>query len=386
MEIPDLVRGELDGESVETAVNLGDDDVVCFTPTRTLVYRGDGLLSDEAVEVFAHDVERLGVSEGRRKTKFSLEYVDGTETFTIPGSRTEAVLERLVSGVLRAAGVVTDEESVLGVFRFSELTLVVTDRRLVKHVGAPVWDSDQAVYPYESVTGLSFEEGSVATQVVLSVDGRPDRIKAPNDEAPVVRETLTDALLSYYDVESLEALNQAVAPEEEPAERSETDVEFGDGLSPLVGDEDATEEPATGQEETGPPEPSRADTAGTGGQAPDAGEAGVDDAHPGAQVGADTEETATRAQPGPTGSTAERADAGVERSGSGQPRGRQAGSRARESGSGAAAPEAPVDRETVEEMQEQLAALTEVIERQNQKINDQEETLMQLIDELRRGR
>jgi peptidoglycan hydrolase CwlO-like protein len=45
-----------------------------------------------------------------------------------------------------------------------------------------------------------------------------------------------------------------------------------------------------------------------------------------------------------------------------------------------------VDRETVEEMQEQLAALTEVIERQNQKINDQEETLMQLIDELRRGR
>lgn len=346
MEIPDLVRGRLGDETIETAVNLGDEDVACFTPSRTLVYRGEGLLSDEAVSVYSHDVERLDVAEGRQKVKFVLEYVDGDESFTVPGSRADAVLERLVDGVLGTAGVLDSGESVAGVFRFSELTLTVTDVRLVKQIGEPVWDDDFEEFHYDDVTGLSFEEGSVATQIVLSTSGRTERIKAPSDEAPLLRQTLTGALFDYHDVGSLEALNQRLetrTDDDETEQGRAGDIDLDDGLSPLVGGDDGGA--GTGQERDSP-------TA-------DAGAAATDEQP---RAGSDA---AQSAGPEPTSAGA--------------------------TGSGVAAGDAPsdvdrVDPEAIEAMQEQLGALTEAVKRQNELLDQQRETVNQLIEELRRGR
>jgi len=41
-------------------------------------------------------------------------YVDREEKFTVPGNRTDAVLERLVESNLRIEGVLEDDESVTG--------------------------------------------------------------------------------------------------------------------------------------------------------------------------------------------------------------------------------------------------------------------------------
>ncbi|PSQ27876.1 hypothetical protein BRD09_08115 [Halobacteriales archaeon SW_10_68_16] len=237
MEVPQLVRERLGDESVEGTVSLGDEDVVCVTPTRTFVYRGEGLLSDESVSVYAHDVERFDVSEGRRKTKFVFEYVEESDSFTVPGDRAETVLKLLLGGILHVAGVTVDGESIGDVFSFSELTLVVTSNRLVKHVGASVWDEDFEEYPYADVTGLSFEEGSVATQVVLSVEGRPHRIKAPSEKARTVERALKQALFAYHDVDSLDALNEKVGEDDaEPEPDDEAgSLSLDDGISPLAG-------------------------------------------------------------------------------------------------------------------------------------------------------
>jgi hypothetical protein len=291
MEIPHLVSEQLGDESVGATVPLGDEDLVCVTPTRTLVYRAEGLLSDESVSAYPHDVERLDVSEGRRKTKFVFEYVDGTDSFTVPGDRTNAVLTLLVGGVLRAAGVTADGESVSDVFTFSELALAVTSHRLVKQVGTPVWDEDYEQFPYDDVTGLSFEEGSVATQVVLSVDGRPQRVKAPSEKAWKVKEALTEALCAYHDAGSLSELNEELAPEDAdaPPESDAGSFALDEDISPLVGDE--------GDESVAEP-----------------------------------------------------------------------------------------SREDIEAMKVQLSTLTEAVEKQNQLLCDQQETIEQLVEELRRGR
>jgi len=172
MEIPDLVRQELGDEEIQAGVALGDEDAVCFTPTRTLVYRGEGLLSDEKVETYPYDFERLKLSTGRRKTKFTLIYTDQKREFGVPGNRADTVLERLLEGKLQASKKIDAEESVNGVFQFSELTLVVTDNRLLKHLGSVTWDGDFESYGFDDVTGLDFEEGSVATAIVLSVNDR----------------------------------------------------------------------------------------------------------------------------------------------------------------------------------------------------------------------
>ncbi|MUV90861.1 hypothetical protein GJ629_13915, partial [Halapricum sp. CBA1109] len=208
MDIPELVQQRLGGEQLRTGVMLGDDDVVCITATRTLLYRSDGLLSDERVEEFPHDIERLEVSEGRRKTKFVFEYVEGTESLSVPSDLSREVLGIVLEGVLLADGVIDEDESVAGAFRFSELTLVVCERRVVKHVGNTVWEDDHETFAFEDLTGLEFEEASVATEIVLRIDGRPQRIKTPNDQARIVEQTVKKAIFEFFDVTSMDELDR----------------------------------------------------------------------------------------------------------------------------------------------------------------------------------
>jgi hypothetical protein len=234
MDVPGIVQGELDGEEVAASVPLGSEDALFVTPTRTLVYRSESLLSDESVESYPHDAERVTVKEGRRKTRITLTYsIDGERDFAVPSGSADDVLHPVLAGVLNGAGVTDPGETVVQTFRFSELTLVVTSDRLLKHVGSAVWDADHEQYHFEDVTGLEFEEGSVATQIVIAVDGRPQRIKTPNEHIAVVRERLTQALFAYYGVDSLAELNALADPEEAAAESSGSAVDFGEGVDPL---------------------------------------------------------------------------------------------------------------------------------------------------------
>lgn len=334
MEIPDLVRQALGDEEVTAGVNLGDEDAVCFTPTRTLVYRGEGLLSDEGVAEYAHDFERLAISEGRRKTKFTMTYVDDKDSFAVPGKRTSAVLERLLEGNLRVKGVVDDDEGVSGVFRFSELTLIVTESRLLKHIGEYTWAGDFESYHYDDVTGLHFEDGSVATAVVLEAGGHPERIKAPNDQAAAFRKALEGSLFAYHGVDSLDELNRALAVEEADSDAGgdETSPEASDGLGldagidPLVGD-DGEDEPA--------PE---------------------DDRHTAAAGQRQSSQSVAASEPDPEPKAA-----------------------------GAAARQAAAEGDLAA-VEEQLATLTETIEQQNELLAKQQQTIKQLIKELRQGR
>ncbi|MFC6718389.1 hypothetical protein ACFQGT_12170 [Natrialbaceae archaeon GCM10025810] len=235
MSVPGIVHSTLDDEEIAARVSLGGEDELFITPSRTIVYRAEGLLSDESVDELPHDADRLSLSEGRRKTRFTLEYaLDGTREFTIPSSKTDEVLHPVLAGVLTGNGITDPGETVLKTYRFSELTLVVTSDRLVKHIGEPVWDDDFEEYRYEDVTNLAFEDGSVATQIVLAVDGRPHRIKAPNEEAGDLRTRLERALFEYHDVSSLEELNETLGEdEEEPAVDDDPAAAFGEGVDPL---------------------------------------------------------------------------------------------------------------------------------------------------------
>ncbi len=355
MEVPHLVRENLGGEEIEASVSLGDEDAVCVTPSQALVYRGEGLLSDESVEAYALDVERFDLSHGRRKTKFIFEYVDGTETFTVPASRADSLLTILLQSILRVDGVIGNTESVAGVYQFSELTLVVAESRLVKHIGSTVWDDDFEVYHYDDVSGLEFEEGSVATQVVITVDGRPQRIKAPNDQAPQVEQTLVQTLSTYYDVSSLEELTRALA-DNDPTETDtgestsvSDDIGLDKNISPLVGDD----EPAGETDRTFP----REDSPGTTPQSDT-----MD-----ANASTDTTET-----PSPTPSSAEPTHSETQTAPSSTEQ---------------------VDPEDIEAIREQLTALTKVVKRQNElleqhddRIVEHDQRIEQLIEELRRGR
>jgi len=343
MEIPDLVRQELGDEEIRGGVNLGDEDAACFTPTRTLVYRGEGLLSDEKVASYPHDFERLTVSEGRRKTKFSLIYTSEKLELSVPGSRGDAVLERLLEGKLTVAGGIADDETIAGVFRFSELTLVVTDRQLLKHIGNVTWDADYEAFSFDDVTGLEFEEGSVATAVVLSFNDRPERIKAPSEQAPMVRKTLEEALFAYHEVGSLADLNAKVgADPEDGADDAGGGLGLESGIDPLVSNDD-------GEGEDG------------------------DDHSAERESAAPSKQTAT-ASAGEQGSTTEAT-----------PETQSDGSVSVQSDTQSVEPDAASDPD-IAELEAQVAELTAAVEAQNEQLQKQERTIKQLIKELRQGR
>ena len=303
MTHPDIVQSTLGDEGVAARVDLGDD-ALFVTPTRTILYRADKLLSDESVEEFPHGAERLTVSTGRRKATLTLDYgLDGERSFTVPTKALDRALHPVLAGTLNAVGVTDAGETVKETFRFSELTLVVTSDRLVKHIGNAVWDGEFEEFHYDDVTDLSFEEGSVATTLVVSLGGRQERFKAPNERAREVRERLTEAVLDYHDVDSVATLRERFAPDED--ETPSATMSFGEGPTPLSVDSGASSD--TGESgDTGEP--------GDTGESGDTGATGAAGAgHSRERATPDTERTeparASDAERSPTDESETAADA-----------------------------------------------------------------------------
>ncbi|WP_207212723.1 DUF7115 domain-containing protein [Halogeometricum borinquense] len=360
MSQPQMVQSALGDEDVVARVALGGEDELYATPTRTLVYRSEGLLSDETVEEYSHNAERITVSEGRRKAKITLDYgLDGEQTFGLSVKHLDRALHPVVQGVLKSNGTLADNESVERLFRFSELTLVVATGRVVKHIGSALWDEDFEEYRFDDVTDLQFEGGSVATSVVMTVNGRQERFKAPNDEARQLRETLESALLGYWGVSSLDELREANEPDEDDEPAGDKDVSFGDGPDPLSANPtELSEEPAnaTRAESESPP----AETADAAGGQQSGGQQSGSQQSVSQQVETASQTVETEAQ---TQTPTNEADDGF-------------------GGSGFQSAAADADERVAEE----LAELRATVDQQGEEIRQQRELIEQLIEELRRGR
>jgi hypothetical protein len=371
MSLPGVVQSALGGEDVVDRVDLGGDDALYATPTRTLVYRAEGLLSDESVEEYPHGAERVAVSEGRRKAKVTLDYgLDGERTLSLPTRAVDEALSHLLAGTLRGTGVVDEDETVRESFRFSELTLVVTDARVVKHVGTAVWDEEFEEFDLGDVTDLGFEDGSVATSVVLTLGDRQERFKAPNEHARRLRESLERALFEFHGVADYDSFRAAVAPPESDADavgesaadRADADaatVDFGDGPDPLSTNPAALSE-----------EPANATAAG--------GEESATGASGGAAVDAPSASGSTGGEAGVAGEGDGFDGSGFDAAEGGGGTGTGAGGDATGAETGAGADLAAVETE--------LRELREAVEAHSERLDRQEELLRQLIEELRQGR
>jgi len=388
MSLPELLESALDGEPSVAQVQLGGEDVLVVTPNRTVVYRADGLLSDESIETYDHNAEQLDLSVGRRKAKLTLDYgLDGTETLAFPAKRVEGVLHPMLAGVINAAGITDPGETVHKTFRFSDLTLIVTSNRVIKHIGSAVWDEDFEDFEYSGLTDVDFEEGSVATSIVLTHNGRQTRFKTPNDDARAVREAIVEAVCTFHEVTSIEELREAMADQDEADGEAVDRLDFGDGPDPLSaepGELDSTPDNST---QAG--EESAADDLAAALEASDQGDQQTETV----QLETDAETTSESADDTdsevavePTSDTdpaveAEPTDAVVETAPESEPDTESTPTDAFEGSPFESA--GPVDEE---DLSYQIAALTDAVEQQQQQIDRQAELLETLIEELRRGR
>ncbi|PSQ18270.1 hypothetical protein BRC99_00130 [Halobacteriales archaeon QS_7_69_60] len=337
-EIPDRLRVAVGDEPAIETIDIGGGDALVVTPEETYLYRSEGLLSDESVTAYPHDVDRFAVESGRRKNAIVLESFDSEREFTVPAGVTDVVVAAMLEGVLRTTGVVDPDEAVRAQFRFSDLTLVVTEEKLFKHVGPSVWNEDFEMFDYDSLTDLDFEEGSVATQVVVEVQGRQHRVKVPNEQAGRVQRAVQSAVFEHHGVSSLGGLREEVGTEEPES-----------GSEPGSAGPGAVSDPS--------PEMDSEMDSGTD----DSG--GVDWSPP-----ADQGVTDPRSRP--TGPEADAHSAAV---------GDRTAGRAADAGGDAAGTDTESLKKRVETLEAQL-------ERQNDLLESQGETIEQLVEELRRGR
>lgn len=408
MSVPGTVQSQLDGEQVAAQVPLGGEDVLFVTPTRTLIYRADGLLSDESVEEYSHDAERIEISEGRRKSAIELDFgIEGAEKFKVPSNRLYEALHPVLAGVLNAADVTGAEETVKQTYQFSELTLVITSERVVKHVGAAVWDEDYEEFRFADVTELDVEEGSVSSQIIIESAGRPQRIKTPSDQTREVRERIERALLAYHDVASYEEFTRKVRDPDADAHAEaegepETDAASEERADPLAGGVDPIDANPPELDDDGAiidddagvttddrpgDDPLGAERSGDAAETADADEAVTAGGATEATGSAETPEATKTADANAPADTTEPnatttdASADSEPLATADPNGESGSSGFADSGFEPANSEPESD-----ETAAQLEALTEAVERQNELLAEQQQTLEQLIEELSRGR
>jgi len=381
MSLPELLESALDGESSVAQVQLGGEDVLVVTPTRTVVYRADGLLSDESIETYDHDAERLDLSVGRRKAKITLDYgLDGTETLAFPAKRVEGVLHPLLAGVINAAGITDPGETVHKTFRFSDLTLIVTSARVIKHIGSAVWDEDFEAFKYSELTDVDSEEGSVATSIVLTHNGRQTRFKTPNKDARAVREAIVEAVCTFHDVTSIEELREAMADRDDAdADGEAVDrLDFGDGPDPLSAEPGELESPPENSTQAG-------------------GDSTADDLAAALDTTAGNQQTTESQQTDSDQSSGTKASGQQTTQAPSEDTQTPADTANQPTGEPAAADTLPTDAfegspfesaGTVDEedISAQLAVLTDTIEQQQNQLDRQAELLETLIEELRRGR
>jgi len=262
MDVPGTVRDALDGESVVATVELGGENALFVTSTRTIYFRADGLLSDESFDEYLHNAIRVNVSEGRRKATITLVYgPDDERSFSVPSEALDSALHPVLAGVLSANGVTGPGETILRTDRFSELTLVVTTEQLIKHVGNTTWDTDYETVPYSDVRGLDMEDGAVATQLVIETDSRVQRVKVPTEAARGVHESLESALFGYHDVDSYRDFKR----ESESAGDANADVEPEPESTPRSDSASAFDSPDLDPiEPTGPEAPAPSDPGAPG--------------------------------------------------------------------------------------------------------------------------
>lgn len=232
MAVPGRVESLLnEDEPIDARVALGDDAVLYVTPTRAIVYKASSLLREESLTTVATDVERIVLDEGRKSATVTFEHgLREPERLSIPLANLEESLPAILEGVLRASGVLDTDESVARTFRFSELTVIVTDRRLLKHIGRALWASDFEAFAFDDIVGLRTEEGRVATGVVLEFETGTERFKVPQSATRRLMHELESALCAYHGVEALDQLRPDDG-EEEPTEPA-----LEDELEPLLGD------------------------------------------------------------------------------------------------------------------------------------------------------
>lgn len=220
MSLPGAVSMVIDEEHLIDRVSLDEHRTLFVTPDTAVAHRERSLLTEESVDTYPTDARELGLEEGKRQSTVTFVYDDGErKALELPTETRASALKALLASTIKATGTVAADESIIELYRFKELTVIVTDRRLLKHVGRALWADSFDVIEYEAVRDIRIEAGQVSTGINIDLIDGSDRLKVPHDTADDLVDRLETAVCEYHDVAALGVLRgdpDAGKPDPEP--------------------------------------------------------------------------------------------------------------------------------------------------------------------------
>lgn len=241
MSLPGGVNMLVDEDELINQVELDDHRTLFITPSRIIAYRESSLLTEESVDTYDTAIERLGLEEGKKHVTVTFEYNNqAQQELQLPQQTMRKALKALLASVVRATNVVESDESIKDLYRFNELTIVVTDRRLIQHLGTALWAQPHTSIEYEAIRGINTEVGTVSTGVIIETTESTERLKVPQDTADQFVSMIEQSVCEYHDVSSLGILRgdpDAGEPAPEPdldrlrplqvGDETKSDIEYG---------------------------------------------------------------------------------------------------------------------------------------------------------------
>lgn len=201
MDIPGLLSDSIrEEEKIVSRVLVASGTNMITTNERVFIHREEGIINNEIFEEYSLDVEQISVFSDKRKARVVLSYgLEGTREFSVYAKYYERVVDPLVRGVIKATGVVEPGELIRHVHRYGQLTIVLTDKQVLKHIGIALWSRDYESYRHEDIARIDIETGGASAEILIEYKGRIHRIKTDKERARRICVQARNCLALYRD-------------------------------------------------------------------------------------------------------------------------------------------------------------------------------------------
>lgn len=201
MELPDVISDLiLDDETILSRTLISNGVELIVTSTRLFLYRGVGLINTESFEEYKLNVDRISISLDRKKAQIILDYGINRPSVEFQAHRKylDMIYDPLIRGAIHANNTLQQRESIKKICRKGELTIVLTNMKILKHIGTSLWDIDFESFDLETISKIYVDAGGISSELIIESNNRLHRIKTTANIAQSLCDSSINELISFH--------------------------------------------------------------------------------------------------------------------------------------------------------------------------------------------
>jgi hypothetical protein len=108
------------------------------------------------------------------------------------------IYDPLIRGAIHAKNTLQQGESIKKICRKGELTIVLTNMKILKHIGTSLWDIDFESFDLETISKIYVDAGGISSELIIESNNRLHRIKTTANIAQSLCDSSINELISFH--------------------------------------------------------------------------------------------------------------------------------------------------------------------------------------------